>query len=100
MGFLDCWAKRSRQVGCGIELAPTGWFSTLMARERRLANELCLRLQTGRLPRDACAHSALPDTPGASVGKSCARAPLFHRPIAISGSARSETLATATTGRK
>jgi hypothetical protein len=84
MGLLDRWGKRSRQEGCGIEPALTGWFSTWMARERRLANVLCPRPQTGRLPRDACAHSARPATPGASVEKSSAGAPLFHRPTAES----------------
>ena len=45
MGFLDCWAKRSRQVGCGIELAPTGWFSSALG------------------TREAARQRALPQTP-------------------------------------
>jgi hypothetical protein len=68
----------------GSNWQPLAGFRALLARERRLANGLCPRPRTGRLPRDAYARSALLATLGVSVGKSSALAALFRRPIAES----------------
>src|SRR6266567_4245000 len=72
--------KSGREANCWTEQADSGRSSTSMAPARQLANVPYPRRRICLPPSVGWMRSVLLATPGASVGKSSALAPSFHKP--------------------
>ena len=82
------WLTRDLRRGwevCGTGEGNDGWSSIWTAPDRPHDSVLCLKVLIYPLHSGGCKRSVRLATRGASVGKSCGRAPRSYRPIPTSG---------------